>query len=745
MAPSTRHSLSSILIVHPIAAFFTLVCTVLSAAAHFHSPGHSAGYLLGLLILSFPTLLLTLLAFLVDILLFVPHLQWGTWIVLASTILCLVTSILTCAIRRTLVSRKARKKRIAENAEMSGENYYKNRDEIQMVKDPPVTTTAEPAYARAESPPPASGLNSTADSLPKFATFNGSNGRPGTEDRQPLNPAREPSVKTGSSTPSRSQTSVGPRPPGIDTGAPLNRSHSADDGRVSPVSPIGYGDAAYGQQPSQQRYYGGDGSQHQQRRGPPPPMYGRGARGYQPPRGGFADRGGYRGQYHPPRGAPPPRGYPPPRGGYLPRGGPGGMRGQPPPGPGYGAMVGAGGAGIAAAGAMRGYNNPQQPPDYQNGYGQDAYAPQNPYDNYNQNPYANYNPPPPQPQYATPTAYSRDASPYRPDGSTSPRTEIRRDPSTLGFSGRKPSPARSASSLPHQTPEEDVPPVPPVATTREAPIGQAVEMDAVSGSPARSPQVGTGALVPPDRGTSASPAVISPISTHEVNPFPGDAIAPVELPGHAVERPAATSGSTSRSASQTRPRKSSEAYYEDVDPRFIQDEPPLPPPTNSLTPAPLAPNAHLQPPARIARENSQSSSIYTNNPSPGSSREVGDPMSSSGPLSANTSEDLIARQKSPAASDMSNFTSISQRGVNPNWSGPPPSGPLPPRGPTVMGSGNSSSIYTNAPGPQGASSQLDVNPDFAVGRGPSAQAARGGGGYGHARGMSKELGFPNAL
>ncbi|KAI7106300.1 hypothetical protein KC316_g20423, partial [Hortaea werneckii] len=84
---SARHSLSSILIVHPIAALLVLICFGLAVAAHFHSPAHSPRYLLALLILTIPTLLVTLLAFLVDILLFVPHMNWGGWIVLAATIL----------------------------------------------------------------------------------------------------------------------------------------------------------------------------------------------------------------------------------------------------------------------------------------------------------------------------------------------------------------------------------------------------------------------------------------------------------------------------------------------------------------------------------------------------------------------------------------------------------------------------------------------------------------------------------
>ena len=114
---------------HPVAALLTLICFGLAVAAHVHAPSHYPRYLLALLILTVPTLLVTLLAFLVDILLFVPHMAWGGWIVLAATILIIASSVVTCAMRRTLVSRKARKKRIAENAEMNGQNYYENMAE----------------------------------------------------------------------------------------------------------------------------------------------------------------------------------------------------------------------------------------------------------------------------------------------------------------------------------------------------------------------------------------------------------------------------------------------------------------------------------------------------------------------------------------------------------------------------------------------------------------------------------------
>ena len=161
---STRHSLSSLLIVHPIAAFFNLVCLGLAIASHFHSPSHSSRYLLGLLILLLPTLLVTLLAFLVDILLFVPHLQWAGWIVLVSTILVTIAGIVTCAMRRTLVSRKARKRRIEENAEMSGENFYNRQAGEAKLPLPPPLTAAETKTPMVNGAP-------GGDNLPNLTTY----------------------------------------------------------------------------------------------------------------------------------------------------------------------------------------------------------------------------------------------------------------------------------------------------------------------------------------------------------------------------------------------------------------------------------------------------------------------------------------------------------------------------------------------------------------------------------------------
>jgi len=353
LSPDARHALSSILIVHPVAAFLTLVCFILAVAAHFHSPAHSPRYLLALLILSFPTLLVTLLAFLVDILLFVPHVQWGGWIVLAATVLIVASGVVTCAMRRTLVSRKARKKRIAENSEMNGDNYYANRDMPRLASD-------HVGLPRADSPPPMHDPK-----LPQFATFESpSEQRKTSDDREPLNP-RTPSVRSVSTNGTRRIPLAGgadaPPMPGYENGvngAMQDRGPQRDQfnnpppeqyGGPLPPNAIAMG---AGLPPPGLRHHksrGSMNSDHSNRsyqsngyRGAPPGYRGRGG-GPGPQRGGYPgpQRGGFgpgaRGGYGaPPRGG---MGQGPYRGGPQggPRGGPQGMRGGP--GPRGGAMM----------------------------------------------------------------------------------------------------------------------------------------------------------------------------------------------------------------------------------------------------------------------------------------------------------------------------------------------------------------------------------------------------------------------
>ena len=472
---TTRTDLSSILIVHPVAALLTLICLILAATSHLHSPSHSPRYLLALIILSVPTLLITLLAFLVDILLFVPHLAWGGWIVLASTILILASGIITCAMRRTLVSRKARKKRIAENAEMNGENFYARQ-------------AAPPKLAmdRAESPPPLPVQHGGPDKLPTFATFETKAGTD--DDRIPLN-SRTPSDKTLPSAPgSRSggysddgftryggpgrggtgaPTGVrggrgGYNGPRDEYGNPLPPSNA-----FGPMPPAGM--RRDRSEPPRLRHQYSDETMNSQG------SRGRGRGGFGPPRG--YGRGGPRGRAY---GPGPGRG----RGGY------GYGRGGIPMGP----MAAGAGAGMMAGEWRQGQEPP--PPGY--GYG-GGYPPQDRPGLYDGPGPAGYGRSPSAPGYgrrpspgppSAPGGYGRRPSP----GPPSAPGGYSRGPSPgppsapgggYGYAQREPSPE---PPMP-QYRNEPSPPLPMSAhPIDDQPIGQAVEMDARHGSPSlRSP------------------------------------------------------------------------------------------------------------------------------------------------------------------------------------------------------------------------------------------------------------------
>lgn len=107
---NARHSVSKLLIVHPIATGFTLFLLIGAFTLHWHGPSSSLRFLFFLLLWTIPTFLLALLSFLVDILLFIPHLNWGGWIVLAAAVLIALCAIFLCMMRRTISSRKNMKK-----------------------------------------------------------------------------------------------------------------------------------------------------------------------------------------------------------------------------------------------------------------------------------------------------------------------------------------------------------------------------------------------------------------------------------------------------------------------------------------------------------------------------------------------------------------------------------------------------------------------------------------------------------
>lgn len=314
-----RDSLTNLLIVHPIAAFLTLVQFVMSVLAHLHGPAHSPKYLMALLLLCLPTFMATLLAILVDILIFLPHVQWGGWIVLAATILVAMSGVATCGIRRQVVGRIARNKRIQENAEMNGANYNIQRSAVdaEIARQP-------------------------TDKLPEFATFEVNKPGGSSEgERIPLNPRERTTPvpedgQFGRSNTLRSDGSGGYGPPPRGNG-PLGPGSN-------PMGGNGFGPPMRNQHSDNTLYSNSSGSNGPYGPGPmggryngPPNDY-RGPRGPPPNRGPYGP-GGFRGGPAPgygPRRGPPPNGMyrGPPPGNYGPDGyGPGPSPRGPPRGP----------------------------------------------------------------------------------------------------------------------------------------------------------------------------------------------------------------------------------------------------------------------------------------------------------------------------------------------------------------------------------------------------------------------------
>lgn len=308
---ATRQTLAKTLILHPVAAAVTLPMLIMAGVSHIHAAAHSARYLLALFIFTLIAFLVTLAATIINIILFIPHIAFGTWLVLAAAIILFLSTIVTFSMRRSMVGRKARRRQIAENAEMSGENYY-NRGEDPM----------KPMVAM-------SGANSGADGLPVFASYERNHQKDDqlSDERIPLTQVRtaEPSPVTNTS----DLANAGP-----------SRAASRDryGGQPGQVDPYGAQTQAYG--PS-----------------------GRPSRGSMPGyRGGGAPRGG-RGGY----GIPAQRRDSYGRGGMGPRGR-GSPYGQSRDGYGGPAMAGAAVAGGAMAGAAMARGGHQ-------GYGRRSPAP----------------------------------------------------------------------------------------------------------------------------------------------------------------------------------------------------------------------------------------------------------------------------------------------------------------------------------------------------------------------------------
>ncbi|RFU81880.1 hypothetical protein TARUN_318 [Trichoderma arundinaceum] len=591
-----RHTLSSVLILHPVAAFLTLVMVFLAIAAHFRAASHSSRYLLFFFIFNFITFLVCLAAFVIDVLLFIPHLAWGTYIVIAATVLVFLSGLVSCAMRRTLVSRKDRKRRIAENAEMSGENYYNRENQAPKAS---FAMTTQPTV------PVVSGGNGTQDNLPAFATYGSQRDDQASDERIPL---------TQRTTSERS--SNGRQPTAVDMAAVAGseigsaysgpqRSASQDPyGNYADVPPNTYGAAGQPYDPRMNRgptrretdpvngYRGGRG-------GYGPPMRGRG--GYGPPgRGGYGPRGGGRGGYGPP-----------PRAGYggpyynMPRGG-GGSRSPPP----------------------MNYSNDSMPGQYNRL---------------------------PQPQ-----GYIDERGPYL-GGQQLPQS----DPA-LNYGAPSGSASNSGSNnngsnrfMPYRPnfdlPRADSPP--PLPENTESAVSssaQAIEMDATPASGAvnnagqygniRDSDTDVAGMVNLQQGKQPSSARRETFASdgskysEDEQYVPSRAhwnqetgrSSPHVAPLTSTQRGPTPdlSGTTALAAGP----KNAGNYYEDVDPRF--DRTAHTPPRRQ-TPPPL----QLQPPAEVDYEDMR---------------------------------EAASGARSPAESEHSNFTSISQRGINPQWSPQPP-------------------------------------------------------------------------
>ena len=683
---STRTTLSTILVLHPVAALLTLIMLVLSIVAHFHSPAHSIRYLLFVFIISIFTLLAALLAFLIDVLLFVPHMAWGSFVALAAVIVIALCSIISCAMRRTLVSRKTRQRRIDANAEMSGENFYNRQAQSA------ATVNDSGAIVNADSPPP----------MPRQAIMPGMGGPghevkdAGSSDEQiPLTAQSQADLQLSN------QNQFGRNSPDVMmmsgannsgmVGQPNRRPSLQRDayGNIIPyaaptsVSPLSSNDG-YNRRASMDRMNNAS-----------PAQRGRGGPGGP---GGFRGRGGGPGPYGPPQGrggpygmqnggrggnyGPPGRGGyggPPPngrggRGGYNQRGGfPGSGRGRtPPPGYRYDQQDQYGGGGLSAP--------PPPPGAFNNNMNNMNNMSMNNVNSSNNNMGGgnNYN------------AYGHERS----------------------VSGDLPR-AESPPPLPGM---ED-----PIAPP--SPIGQAFEMEASVPRPQQSRFVEAdddiAGMVTLQQGRTAASV---PENVSEVD---GNTYVPPRAAWNSQQTSSPTSPSPVHGAAElgghidSHPSASG-TYIEDVDPRFA--EPPQPPPQQQQQPR--------------NRNMNRNSNQYINNQPP--SGPLQNPHINVPPPIISY-DDIPQGSRSPAESERSNFTSISQRGINPRWN-PPPQAMMPGYGPGNGGRGGPGGPggpgYGGPGGPRRPPMRdrndvlLNSNPDFSLPGGSSVPRRPVGGGGG---------------
>jgi hypothetical protein len=583
------------------------------------------------------------------------------WLMLAATFIIAVSGVLMCAMRRTLVSRKSRKDRVAGNAEMSGENFYNRQN-------------SELNAPRALSPPPLPGnrddpmVNGSpgGDNLPSFAAYDSKPRMSGEDDRTPLND-------------------------GSRTGTNLSGDGMERYGSRGGMITQGRGGRGYG---PQRDPYGNS----------MPPSY-----AYGPP--GSAGRGSMVGSPYsgsPVRGR---GGYGSPRGSFGPgRGGPYGGRGGP--GMGVGAAM-AGGA--VAGGAMMGRGGRPSDQDYPPGSGRGAPSPYGAGYANAQSPYGRR---PSEPRYG------QNQSPGPPSGRGG-----------YGYGGYNDQRPPSRDSFPRA---ESPPPMPGEERNVDPnAIGQAIAMTPQHGSPVHAQAPFTEEPHPlsdsEDEGDGYGVAGVRKKSEHsqssayssQRNEYVTSTPAQTPLTNRSSSygRPWATTPGRQgtppmpgeypqpSSARRSPPRviqnstpppqrarvNSGDNYYEDVDARFApyEQEATAPPPTAGMAPPP---STGLPMPTSLM---------------PGTATL---PIPRPHPLEQQRSYD--STQEGPE-SEASNFTSVSQRGVNPNWDG----------GGYRGGGGPGDYAYGGVPRrgpPQGQRDfGLSNNPDFEVpGVGPARRGGR---------------------
>ncbi|QLL34198.1 hypothetical protein HG536_0G00550 [Torulaspora globosa] len=97
-----KYPVTKLLVVHPLSLAFTSILWVMILLLLSPSLRSSSGYLLVVALFSLPTVLFSLLCFLVDILIFISHLNWPGWLMLAATISLAICCSLLWTLRRSV-------------------------------------------------------------------------------------------------------------------------------------------------------------------------------------------------------------------------------------------------------------------------------------------------------------------------------------------------------------------------------------------------------------------------------------------------------------------------------------------------------------------------------------------------------------------------------------------------------------------------------------------------------------------